>query len=154
VHLEALFEDELVVIMAPDHPLAGTPHLPLEAFAGEHVFAYTSEDRHSTVLDDILAPAGVVPARVSRIQLTEAIIELVAAGLGISVLANWSVAPAVRAGSVCASRLGVDGHSRTWSAAVRRGDVMPAFQFDLIELVRRHMRGADSGLPEQRLRLS
>jgi DNA-binding transcriptional LysR family regulator len=41
----------------------------------------------------VLAPAGVQPGRVMEIPLTEAIIEMVAAGAGIAFLACWSVSP-------------------------------------------------------------
>ena len=38
-------------------------------------------------------PAGVVPARIQEVKLTEAIIEMVKANLGISALARWAVQP-------------------------------------------------------------
>jgi len=37
----------------------------------------------------VLIPAGAMPARVEAVQLTEAITELVKAGLGVAILARW-----------------------------------------------------------------
>jgi LysR family transcriptional regulator, regulator for metE and metH len=153
VRVEPLFDDELVVVTAPDHRFVGSKYVPLEALADEHLFVYTQSDRHSTVVRDILEPAGVEPVRVTRIQLTEAIVELVAAGLGVAVLAKWAVLPAVRSGAVQTVRLGKRGCSRTWFAAVRSGDVTPAYQFDLIELLRRHLSAGPTVRMAQQLRL-
>lgn len=153
MRLEPLFDDELVVVTAPDHRFAGSEYMRVEALADEHLFVYTGPDSGSAVWRDILEPAGVEPARITRIQLTEAIIELVAAGLGVAVLAKWAVAPAVRSGVVQTVRLGKKGFSRTWFTAVRRGDITPAYQFDLIELLRRHL-GAGPTVGLGRLRLS
>jgi LysR family transcriptional regulator for metE and metH len=154
IRLEPLFDDEMVAIVAPGHRLAERDYAPLDALAREHLLLYTSASRHSIVLDDILAPAGVRPKHITRIQLTEAIIELVAAGLGIAVLANWAVAPAVRSQTVRALRLGRRGFSRTWYAATRSTDITPTYQFDLIELLRRHLRAGPAMRATEQLRLS
>ena len=137
IDLRPLFDDELVVVLPPDHKLAGRGAITPAALRGEHIFVYTSADRENGVVRDILDPAGVSPSKITHIQLTEAIIELVAAGLGVAVLAEWAVAPAVRAGAVKTARIGKQGFSRTWYAAVRSADVTPAYRLDLIELLAR-----------------
>jgi LysR family transcriptional regulator for metE and metH len=144
VRLERLFDDELVVIVAPDHQLAGKPFVDVSELADEHLFVYTSPEHRSSVLRDILEPAGVQPARITRIQLTEAIVELVAAGLGVAVLAKWAVRPAVQSGDVCALRLGRSGYIRSWYSAVRSDEVSPPHQFDLIDLLRRSLADGPS----------
>ncbi len=50
-------------------------------------------------------------------QITEAIIELVKAGMGVAVLAWWAVEPAVRSGALRAVPVTRRGYRRTWSAA-------------------------------------
>jgi LysR family transcriptional regulator for metE and metH len=67
----------------------------------------------------VLAPAGVAPAGIKEMQLTEAILEMVKADLGVAVLARWAVQPHVQSGSLKALRLGKDGQHRTWHAAMR-----------------------------------
>ena len=151
IRLEPLFDDELVLVTSPDHPLAVNESVSPELIGDEHLLIYSSGLRHSVVLDDILAPIGVVPKQITRIQLTEAIIELVAAGLGVAVLAKWAVTPAVQSGAVRAVRLGKKGYTRTWYAATRSGDVTPAYQFDLIELLRRHLSAGPALQVEHRM---
>ena len=139
IRLEPLFDDELVAVVATDHPLGGRECVPAEALRDEHFFVYTSPDSESAIVREVLEPAGVPPSEVTRLQLTEAIVELVAAGLGIAILAKWAVAPAVRAGAVQTLRIGRAGIRRTWFTAARSADVTPAYRFDLVELLRRHL---------------
>ena len=139
IRLERLFEDEMVVVTAPKHRFAGTEHVPIEALREEHLFHYPWLPNARSAVRDILEAADVQPVKTTQLQLTEAILELVAAGFGVAILATWAVAPAVRAGTVQTTRLGKKGYARTWYAAVRSTDVTPAFQFDLIEMLRRHL---------------
>src|SRR5687768_14214063 len=125
VRLEPLFDDELVLVTAPEHRFAGRDHVTPASLRDERFFVYTSPDPESTIVRDILEPAGVRPSQITRLQLTEAIVELVAAGLGVAVLARWAVAPALRSGAVRATRIGKRGIRRTWFAAARAADLTP-----------------------------
>jgi LysR family transcriptional regulator for metE and metH len=50
-------------------------------------------------------------------MLTEAILEMVKAGLGISVMQTWAIEPALRAGDIRAIPITPAGIRRQWSAA-------------------------------------
>lgn len=154
IRLEPLFEDEMVLVTAPDHRFAEADYVPVEALAEEHLIHYRSLASSSSVVRDILESADVQPARATQLQLTEGILELVGAGFGVAILAKWAVAPAVRAGTVHTSRIGKKGYRRTWYAAVRSGDVTPAYQFDLIEMLRRQLSVGPASRIGQQLRLS
>ena len=97
----SLFEDEQVVVVAPSHPFASREFVAPEDLRNEHLILYTIHSTESSVLREVLRPAGVEPRQLTRVQLTEAIVELVKAGLGISVLARWAC-PSPRAGSTVA----------------------------------------------------
>jgi LysR family transcriptional regulator, regulator for metE and metH len=154
IRLEPLFDDEMVVATALDHRFAGADYVPVEALGEEHLFHYRSLASGSSVVRDILESADVQPSKTTQLQLTEGILELVAAGFGVAILAKWAVAPAVRAGTVRTSRLGKKGYHRRWYAAIRSGDVTPAYQFDLIELLRRNLGVGPTPRIGQQLRLS
>jgi LysR family transcriptional regulator for metE and metH len=154
IRFEPLFDDEMVVVTAPDHRFAGADYVPVEALGEEHLFHYLWLASGSSAVREILEAADVQPAKTTQLQLTEAILELVAAGFGVAILAKWAVAPAVRAGTVQATRLGKKGHHRTWYAAIRSGDVTPAYQFDLIETLRRHLSVGPTPRIDQQRRLS
>jgi LysR family transcriptional regulator for metE and metH len=133
---EPLFSDELVAVMAPGHPLARRAFVRAADFAGEHLILYTSPEE-STAFQRLLAPAGVSPRQLSEIQLTEAIVEMVKAGLGVSVLARWSVAPQLAAGTLRAARLGRKGLLRNWTAATLRSAPRPDWLDDFVRLMER-----------------
>lgn len=111
-----LFDDELVVVMTPGHPLAAKAFIEARDFAGETLLSYAPKEE-STVYQRLLLPAGVTPANLMQVQLTEAIIEMAKGGLGLGVLASWAVEPEVRAGRLQARPLTRQGFKRMWSAA-------------------------------------
>jgi len=131
-----LFADELVAVVAPDHPLAVRPWLRPSDFATEDLILYTTPEE-STAFQKLLVPAGVAPRQVSEIQLTEAIVEMVKASLGISILARWSVAPQLAAGTLRVVRLGRHGLWRKWMAARLRSSPPCAWLDDFVRLLAR-----------------
>jgi LysR family transcriptional regulator for metE and metH len=137
----ALFEDEQVVVVAPDHPLAKRTFVEPQDLQNEHLILYTTHSSENSVLREVLRPAGVEPRQLTRVQLTEAIVELVKAGLGITVLARWAIAPQLRDGSLVGIPLTARGFHRRWWAVTRRHETAPAYQRSLLELLGRHLRG-------------
>jgi LysR family transcriptional regulator for metE and metH len=137
IHLEPLFQDKLVVIMHPEHPLAGRRHVNAEDFADQHLFLYSEREQTEdwTFYKRILVPAGIVPRRVSHMQLTEGIIEMVKAGLGIAVLAHWAVDPEIRRHTIKALPLTKKGFIRQWSAATLKNGPRPAYLESFIKLL-------------------
>jgi LysR family transcriptional regulator, regulator for metE and metH len=137
-HLQyrALFEDEFVAVMAADHPLLSRPYLEARDFANQNLILYVSPDE-STVFEKLLRPAGIMPARVSTVPLTEAIVEMVKAGLGVSVMARWAVEEQIAAGKIAARPLTRRGLHRQWRAATIRQDAAPAYIDEFISLLSR-----------------
>jgi LysR family transcriptional regulator for metE and metH len=131
-----LFDDEMLIVVGPDHALASRAYIEPADLAGEHLLVYNSDRRDSFVFTQILEPAGVEPARVSRVPLTEAVIELVKAGMGVAVLARWAVEPAIAAGAVRALRITRHGFVRRWSAATLNGREEPRWMSDFVTLLR------------------
>jgi LysR family transcriptional regulator for metE and metH len=131
-----LFDDEMVAIMEPRHPLASRPFVVARDFATETLVAYSPMER-STFCQRYLAASRVAPASFQYIQLTEAVIELVKAGLGVSVLARWAVAPAVAAGTIRAVPIR-PAYRRTWSAASLKDMTRVPHVREFVELVAGH----------------
>jgi LysR family transcriptional regulator for metE and metH len=119
-----LFEDELVLITAASHRLASREYVTAADLAKEHLFVYSEPRTSSVLVRYVLEPAGVTPRRVSTIQLTEAIVEMVKAGLGVAALASWSVEPYVRANALAAVRFAPNGIYRRWQAATLKQQTM------------------------------
>jgi LysR family transcriptional regulator for metE and metH len=63
-------------------------------------------------------------------QLTEGIIELVKAGMGVSVLARWAVEPYLQRGELAGMKLTRSGYKRTWYVATLKDKMQPKFVED------------------------
>ena len=137
-----LFDDELLLIVHPKHRLAGKPIVRPEDLAGETLLTYSPKD-DSTFYQRCVLPAGVA-VDVQQVQLTEALIELVKAGLGVAALAGWAVEPAVRAGTVRALPWTRHGYKRTWSAATLKDVARVPHVNDFVRLVVEHPPFASS----------
>ncbi len=100
----------------------------------ETVLIYPPREE-STLINKLLKPAGVEAQRVIEVPLTEAIVELAAAGTGIGFLARWAVAPAVEAGKVAIRPLGGRGFRRQWYAVTLRNQPTPPFLAEFLNLL-------------------
>jgi len=125
-----VFTDQVVVIVSPQHRLAARRSVALTDLSDETVLIYPPR-QESLFLQKVLRPAGVVPARIQEVQLTEAIIEMVKANLGIGALARWAVQPFLDSGAVVALPVSARGLQRHWSAVMpkdlARSDYVAAF---------------------------
>ncbi len=130
-----LFDDEIVAIMAPDHPLAAKSVLQAEDFADEMLFLH-SDPEHTDLLTLVLEPAGVRPCRVTTLQLSEAVLGMVAAGMGISAVATWVAEPQVRAGKLVTRPVAGDSLRRSWFAAYRARDSRRVALNALVDAIR------------------
>ncbi|HXU35376.1 MAG TPA: LysR substrate-binding domain-containing protein [Blastocatellia bacterium] len=130
-----LFKDELVAIVSPGHPLAARSHLTAKDFAAEHLLIYALPKEDLTIYQKVLVPAGVSPRHVSRVELTEAIIEMVKAGLGIGVMARWAVAPQIESGALAGIPLTAKGLHRHWNAAMIKHKAAPPYLARFVELL-------------------
>jgi LysR family transcriptional regulator for metE and metH len=114
-----LFHDEHVLVVAPDHSLARQPFVRLRDFRDQRLLTYAPREE-SHFVTRVLQPAGVLPAAIEPVQLTEATIEMVRAGLGIAVLARWVAEPFVGRGALRALRITSRGYIKEWRAVVPR----------------------------------
>ena len=132
-----VFDDELVLIAATGHRFVQQSHVRLTELRDETLYIYPPRDE-SRVLQEVLLPAGISPARIEEVQLTEAITELVKAGLGVAVLARWAVQPLVDAGAIIARPLTARGLHRQWRAVMPRDLARADYVMEFIALLEKH----------------
>jgi LysR family transcriptional regulator, regulator for metE and metH len=135
-----IFEDELLIIAAPTHPFAKKTHVKVADMKGQTLLLYPPKEE-SRVLNEVLLPAGAVPARIDEVQLTEAIIELVKAGLGVSIIARWAVEPILKSDVLIARPLTARGLRRQWSAVMPKDLAKADFVREFIDLLVEHAPG-------------
>jgi len=123
--VQDLFSDELVAVVAKDHPWAEAKAIGIKEFSRIHLLAYSANPMDSDFVREILLPAGVVPLKVSGIQLTEALLEFARACLGVAVVARWTVGNLSENGELVAIRIGQNGLHRNWKAVWMRNHPKP-----------------------------
>ena len=134
IDLEPLFEDEMNVIVDSAHRFASLPYVTATQLAEETLLTY-SQLTGNAVYERILRPAGLAPKKHLQVRLTEAMIELVRARVGVALLAGWAAAPYVASGDVIAVPLTKRGVRRLWKAAYVAARPIPPFVRSFIDLV-------------------
>ena len=122
VNLLPLFEDQLQFIMPPNHRLAAKSVIEGQDIVGEDFITYTRVPEPDREYARLFRPSNSFPNWIETVEVPEAIVEMVAAGLGTSVLAGWAIASAVESGRIVSAQVGASGIRIPWYAATRAGD--------------------------------
>src|SRR5271169_6318348 len=115
-----LFRDELVLVVNSRHALARRQSVEPKDISPETLILHEMPGGRIGVIDEFFVPARVYPSQLRRVQLTEAIIEMVRAQMGVSILAEWLAEPYVRTKGLSTVRLG-KGLWRNWRLATVEG---------------------------------
>jgi LysR family transcriptional regulator for metE and metH len=103
----------------------------------------------SLINTEVLRPAQVQPRRILELQLTEAVLATVRAGIGVTVMAEWAVQPQLEDGTIRTVRITQEGIQRTWSAATTRKKArLPAIQ-RLVGVLKEQAMGAAMAAPRR-----
>ncbi|GAB3956628.1 LysR family transcriptional regulator [Spirosoma harenae] len=136
-----LFQDEFVAIVAPDHPWVGRSWVECDEFAGQNYIMYNIADAESE--NFMMIFKNCRPSKVYKITLTEAIIEMVKAGLGVAVLPTWVVRPYVQSGQLHTVRITEERILRTWYVATLKSRQHPPFTHAFVKQLACYMKELD-----------
>ncbi|MEW6764709.1 MAG: LysR family transcriptional regulator [Pseudomonadota bacterium] len=140
-----LFRYEIVALLAPGHRFADKAWLEAGDFAEETLITYPVPDQALDLVQRVLKPAGVAPARRTA-ELTVAILQLVASRRGVAALPRWAAQAQIERGYVLARSIGQDGLWSSLYAAVRSGEKEARAGF--VETLRATAFGTLSGIGE------
>lgn len=131
-----LFTDELLLIVGKDHRLASKRFVRPSDLESERLLLYASPGE-SLFYQNFLVPAGKRPAEIMQMKLTEAILSMVRAGMGVTVAARWAIGSELNGGKLVGVQLGSGGYSRDWHAAfvAPRDRQLPPYVSEFIDLV-------------------
>jgi LysR family transcriptional regulator for metE and metH len=115
-----LFEDEWAVMLSPSHPLVARPYISAVELARETLFAPDAPRSDAERLRELIATERASAPRTVPIPLTDAMVELVKAGLGVSLVSRWAVAPWESRGEIVTRRFTRAGLAESWSVVYRR----------------------------------
>lgn len=133
---EPLFDYHPLLVVPAGHSLAGREFAEPADLTTETLIAYPMDRARLDVFSHFLDPAGVRPASVREIELTDVILLLVASGRGVAVLPDWVLEREADNPDLVTLPLGRGGVTRRLYAAVREGDRELAFMQDILRLAR------------------
>ncbi|MFC0141342.1 HTH-type transcriptional regulator MetR [Erwinia mallotivora] len=131
-----MFDYEVRLVLATDHPLAQIGHISPEDLADEVLMIYPVQRQRLDIWRHFLQPAGVSPA-LKSVDNTLLLIQMVSAGMGIAALPHWVVESFEHQGLVVTKTLGGGLWSRLY-AAVRDGEQRQAVLDAFIRSARQH----------------
>ncbi len=114
-----LFSDRLVFICASEHRLADRKTVGGMDIEGEKFITYTKVPAPDQEFARIFRPEGRYPRWAATAEPPEAIIALVAANRGTSILAEWAVAPHLSSGRIRAIPLAPTSVELQWRCQFR-----------------------------------
>ena len=130
-----LFQDELVAVVPAHHPWATWPYVTAQDFAAVNLIIHSLPLETVTVFQKLLTPAGVAPAKLSVLPLTEASIELVKADMGVAVMAQWALKPYLASPELRAVRITPKGLVRQQYAARLRNHEYPLYYESFLQFL-------------------
>jgi len=91
VLFEPVFDYEQVLVVAEGHPLAAEAWVEPEQLETETLITYPVAPERLDIFTRFFLPAHVAPARHKTIETTDIMLQMVAAGRGVSALPRWLV---------------------------------------------------------------
>jgi LysR family transcriptional regulator, regulator for metE and metH len=137
--IDLLFEDEFVLIVSKNSKYAGLKEVSSFQLNGEDLLIYDMDEKNSTALNRFIRPNNVQLNSLTKMQLTEGIIEMVAADLGVTIMPAWIALPYLKQQKVVSIKLSGKSLRRKWYAASFK-DASPAVKM-LITLLQNELRG-------------
>jgi LysR family transcriptional regulator for metE and metH len=147
VRTVSLVDDELMLVVASGHRLAKQSLVNPAELRAERFLAYSPPESNNA-FQQMLEPAGVSPKNVTVLQLTEALLEMTRANMGVTILARWALQPHLERGGLKALRIDHAAARRTWTAAIRATRPVPAYIEDFIRFLAMTIAAPPRGRPE------
>ncbi|MFH0781227.1 MAG: LysR family transcriptional regulator [Pseudomonadota bacterium] len=129
-----LFEDQLVCIMQADHPLSTCSFIQLEDFRSNNLISHAEKEKNR-FYQQALKPKGIEPKRVMNVGALQAIVEMVAAGFGISIFPRWAIADALKIWPIVARPITPRGLPLIWHSVYFNHTNVPIYMHEFIRSI-------------------
>jgi LysR family transcriptional regulator, regulator for metE and metH len=136
-----LFDDELVLAVPRGHALARKKYVVGADLEAETLIqiAVSAPERERVIKKLFKGQPRV--RRVLRLPVTEAVVDLVQAGVGVSILARFTLRQHLARGDVEAVRLTQHGLGRSWTGVFQRNSALDAPIRTLLSTLKRYGTG-------------
>lgn len=111
---ELLFEDEFILLVSPGNPFSKSKTITRKDLDGMDLIMFDVPEERSTVLNAFIKPLQIRVSSVTRLPLTEGIMEMVSADLGIAMMPAWIARPYIERKQVVELRIPGKTVRRNW----------------------------------------
>ncbi|MEL7448660.1 MAG: LysR family transcriptional regulator [Pseudomonadota bacterium] len=115
-----LIRDEFIALLPEDHPKAASPFLVADDFIDETYITNSTVPERNREYELFFQPNSVFPERVVQVGFTGPILELVAAGIGTTIITKWILQSGDRFDGVVSRPLTKTGLFVNWFAIYPR----------------------------------
>ena len=133
-----VFEYEQVLVMDKHHPLADKPFIKPQDLSNETLITYPVELSRLDIFTHFLTPANCTVRQHKTIETTEIILQMVAAGRGVTALPKWLIDESKERDLLTYRSLGEVGVSKTLYLGHRKAQDVLGFVDDFIALSQAH----------------
>lgn len=117
IYFQPLVQDEMVVVLSKENNLSEHESIGLSHLKKQNLILYDIPEEKNYVLTHILHQNRAFANTIQKVQLTEAIIQLVRSNIGISIMAKWAVEPFLSDNQLQTIPLKSNKGTRTWYLA-------------------------------------
>ena len=135
-----VFDYEQVLVIGPNHPLQGKPHVEARDLLQETLITYPIEASRLDIFTHCLLPAGGSVRKHKKMESTEIILQMVAANRGVTVLPKWLVEEQAAQFAISGIQIGTAGLHKQIFLGLREDAGRPQYQREFIELALGNVR--------------
>jgi LysR family transcriptional regulator for metE and metH len=117
-----LFRDEMVAVLPGGHANAGQDWLSPEEIADNTYISYHTNPGPGREYEQLFSRYQLLPPRVIRAGVTEAVVEFVRAGAGITIMPTWALKPYLRHGGLSTVKVTKEGLYLDWQVVLRKDE--------------------------------
>lgn len=136
-----LFRDEVFALVPAGHPWTKKPYVEAKDFEDQQVIIHSYPLESVSLFSQVLIPEGIQPKKVMQVQVTEAVVELVKAGMGVNVMAKWIVEPYLKDNQLALIPVTKRGIHRTWHAITLADEKSPQYLQNFVQHLRCNIGG-------------
>jgi len=138
---EQIFEDEMVFIMAPNHPWASLECISTTEIERESFLVYARASETYRLLKESFETQGSKLRPSLSLGDMSAIKEMVKVGMGVGIVAPWTVTEDVKNGDLVVKPLGHVSHRRSWGLLCYEGRQLSMVEADFLRICRKVCKG-------------
>ncbi len=136
-----LFRDEMLALVPADHPWTKKKYVEAKDFEDQNVIIHSYPLETVSLFSHLLIPEGISPRKVTQVQVDDAMVELVKAGLGVKVVAKWVIEPYLKDAGLAVVPVTKKGIHRRWYAITMKHQEPPQYLENFIGHLRCNIGG-------------